>query len=106
MDRSVFDSSEEYADELFNHLEELLREKDAMEKKGCRLAHARAAREILERQRSVCGQQKELEAIDADLAAIAAECSEALAREDGEQEKFCRLRLLQLENARAIRVGG
>lgn len=28
MDRSVFDSSEEYADELFNHLEELLREKD------------------------------------------------------------------------------
>lgn len=76
-----------------------------MEKKGCRLAHARAAREILERQRSVCGQQKELEAIDADLAAIAAECSEALAREDGEQEKFCRLRLLQLENVRAIRVG-
>lgn len=105
MDRSVFDSSEEYADELFNHLEELLREKDAMEKKGCRLAHARAAREILERQRSVCGQQKELEAIDADLAAITAECSEALAREDGEQEKFCRLRLLQLENVRAIRVG-
>ena len=39
------------------------------------------------------------------MAAIAAECSEALAREDGEQEKFCRLRLLQLENVRAIRVG-
>lgn len=51
------------------------------------------------------GQQKELEAIDADLVAIAIERSEALAREDEEQEKSCRLRLLQLENARAIRAG-
>lgn len=105
MDRSVFESCEEDADELFNHLEELLRGKDAMGKKGRRLAQARAAREALERQRSVLGQQKELEAIDADLAAIAIERSEALAREDEEQEKSCRLRLLQLENARAIRAG-
>ena len=105
MDRSVFESCEEDADELFNHLEELLRGKDAMGKKGRRLAQARAAREVLERQRSVLGQQKELEAIDADLAAIAIERSEALAREDEEQEKSCRLRLLQLENARAIRAG-
>lgn len=55
MDRSVFESCEEDADELFNHLEELLRGKDAMEKKGRRLAQARAAREVLERQRSVLG---------------------------------------------------
>ena len=47
MDRSVFESCEEDADELFNHLEELLRGKDAMEKKGRRLAQARAAREVL-----------------------------------------------------------
>lgn len=38
MDRSVFESCEEDADELFNHLEELLRGKDAMGKKGRRLA--------------------------------------------------------------------
>lgn len=49
MDRSVFESCEEDADELFNHLEELLRGKDAM---GKRVAGSRR-RELLAKSLSV-----------------------------------------------------
>lgn len=92
-------------DELFDHLQELVDELPCMQVEGDRLAKARAAREVLKRERYHEGQEHELALVQNDFDAQLAAARAAQEAGDVESQDNARYNSLVLGNQLGVRRG-
>lgn len=102
----MVNTEEAARDDVFAHLEELLDRLPAMQKRGARLARARAAREALEVARRLESARKELADLDARMNASAEAAQRARAAgQTAEEVELAERDRLYFATQRGFRVG-